>query len=238
MHERKKPGKEKIILKEEPYIGMRQIIGKRLSESKFSAPHIYFTTSVDVSNALKLLEDFKKGKEINVSVNDLLIFTTVKTLVECPKLNSSLVNDKIVYFSNINMGIAVGLEDGLIVPVLKDAQKKSLLEISKESKRLVKLAREKKLLPEDYQNGTFTVSNLGMFDIEEFTAIINPPEAAILAVGGIQKKPVVDDFGQIVLRQVLKLTLSVDHRIIDGISAALFLKKIKEYLINPGLYLL
>ncbi len=238
MREWEKTGNEKTILKEEPYSGMRQIIGKRLSESKFSAPHIYFSSSVDMSNSLNLINDIKQNREEDISINDLIIFVVVQSLIEQPKLNTSLVDDKIVYFSDINIGIAVGLEEGLIVPVLKKAHRKSLIEISKETKKLIVLARDRKLLPEDYQSGTFTVSNLGMFGIEEFTAIINPPESGILAIGSIQKKPVVDDFGQIVIRPMLKLTLSVDHRIIDGITAAYFLNIIKKYLSNPGMLLL
>jgi pyruvate dehydrogenase E2 component (dihydrolipoamide acetyltransferase) len=225
----------KVIAKEEPYSGMRKIIGDRLSQSKFSAPHIYFTNSVDMTNALKLLELIKTNKEIDVSINDLLIFTTVRALMRHPQLNSSLVNDRIVYFSNVNIGIAVGLEDGLIVPVLKEAESKSIVEIATESKRLISLAKEKKLLPEDYQNGTFTISNLGMFDIEQFTAIINPPESAILAVGSIRKKPIVEDNGNISIRPMMKMTLSVDHRVIDGKTAAIFLRKIKEYLNYPSI---
>jgi pyruvate dehydrogenase E2 component (dihydrolipoamide acetyltransferase) len=122
--------------------------------------------------------------------------------------------------------------------VLKEAEKKNLVEISAESKTLIHLAREKKLLPGDYQDGTFTISNLGMFDIEQFTAVINPPESAILAVGSIQKKPFVDENNDIIIKPIMKMTLSVDHRVIDGITAALFLKKIKEYLSNPGLLML
>jgi len=228
----------KVIAKEEPYSGMRKMIGDRLSQSKFSAPHIYFTTSVDMTNILTFSEMIKKDKESHISINDLIIYVTVKALRENPKLNVSLLNERIVYYSRINIGIAVGLEDGLIVPVLKEAEKKNLLEISTESKTLIHLAREKKLLPGDYQDGTFTISNLGMFDIEQFTAVINPPESAILAVGSIQKKPFVDENNDIIIKPIMKMTLSVDHRVIDGIAAALFLKKIKEYLSNPGLLML
>lgn len=223
----------KVIVKEESYSGMRKIIGDRLSQSKFSAPHIYFTTSVDMTNILTFLEKIKKDKKIHISINDLMIYVTAKALRENPKLNVSLLNERIVYYSSINIGIAVGVEDGLIVPVLKAAEKKNLVEIATESKTLIHLAREKKLLPEDYQDGTFTISNLGMFNIEQFTAIINPPESAILAVGSIKKKPVVDDNGNIIIRPIMKMTLSVDHRLIDGVTAALFLKTVEEYLFHP-----
>lgn len=225
----------KVIEKEVPYSGMRQIIGNRLSDSKFTAPHIYFSTSVDMSNVLGLLELLKKEQEANITINDFLIFVLAKALTEQPKMNSSLVDDKIIYYSSVNIGIAVGLEEGLIVPVLKEAEKKNLVEIAKESKRLIALAREKKLMPEDYQNGTFTISNLGMLGIEEFTAIINPPESGILAIGGIKKKPVVNSYDQIVIKPMLKMTLSADHRTIDGIVATHFLNSVKKYLYNPGM---
>ena len=228
----------KVIEKEVPYSGMRQIIGNRLSESKFTAPHIYFSTSVDMSNVLGLLELLKKEQEANITINDFLIFVLAKVLTEQPKMNSSLVDDKIIYYSSVNIGIAVGLEEGLIVPVLKEAEKKNLVEIAKESKRLIALAREKRLMPEDYQNGTFTISNLGMLGIEEFTAIINPPESGILAIGSIKKKPVVNSYDQIVIKPMLKMTLSVDHRTIDGIVATHFLNSVKKYLYNPGMLLL
>jgi len=228
----------KVIAKEVPYSGMRQIIGNRLSESKLTAPHIYFSTSVDMSNVLGIIESLKKEQEINITINDFLVFVLAKVLTEQPKMNSSLVDNKIVYYSSINIGIAVGLEEGLVVPVIKEAEKKNLNEIAKESKRLITLAHEKRLMPEDYQSGTFTISNLGMFGIEEFTAIINPPESGILAIGSIQRKPVVNSYDQIVIRPILKMTLSVDHRIIDGIVATQFLNSVKKYLFNPGMLLL
>lgn len=227
----------KVIAKEIPYDGIRKLIGDKLSHSKITSPHIYFATSVDMSNVIKILESFKSEKEINISVNDFIVFIVAKALTENIKLNSSLLDDKIVYYSSINIGIAVGLEDELVVPVIREADKKNLIEISKESKRLISLAREKKLLPEDYQNGTFTISNLGMYGIEEFTAIINPPEAAILAVGSIEKKPIVDEQGDIIIRPIMRVNLSVDHRIIDGLIAAKFLQSLKRYLLNPGVML-
>lgn len=223
----------KVIVKEVPYSGIRQIIGNRLSESKLTAPHIYLSNSVDMHNTLGLLDSINKERDINVTINDFLIFALTKVLVDQPILNSSLVGDKIVYYSSINIGIAVGLKEGLIVPVLKGAENKNLIEISKESKRLIELARKKKLIPEDYQDGTFTLSNLGMFGVEEFTAIINPPESGILAVGSIQKKLIVDNYNQILVRPIMRIILSVDHRIIDGIDAALFLNKVKNFLEEP-----
>lgn len=228
----------KTIIRETSYSGIRKIIGDRLSESKLAAPHIYLSNSVDMHNTLELLDNIKKEKDVNITINDFLIFVLTKVLIDQPKLNSSLVEDKIIYYSSVNIGIAVGLEEGLIVPVLKRADKKNLIEISIESKRLISSAREKKLMPDDYQNGTFTLSNLGMFGIEEFTAIINPPESGILAVGSIQKKPVVDNYNQILIRPIMRIVLSVDHRIVDGIDAALFLNKVKKFLEEPYFFAL
>jgi len=219
-----------------PYAGMRKIIGDRLSQSKFTAPHIYFTTSVNMSEVIRLLKKFSQDTENKISINDFLIFVVAKVLSEHPNINCSLAGEEIVYHRDINIGIAVALEEGLIVPVLKNANKKSLPMLSEEVKKLIKLAREKKLMPDDYKGGTFTVSNLGMYGIEQFTAILNPPEAAILAVGEIKKMPaVIEEEGmeKIEVRPIMKITLSVDHRLIDGAMAASFLKQVKYYLEFP-----
>lgn len=220
-----------------PYTGMRKIIGDRLSKSKFTAPHLYFTSSIDMSHIVKLLGSFNQKRIEKVSFNDFIIFVVAKTLVEQPVINCSLINDEIVYHDHINIGVAVALEEGLIVPVLNDANQKKVVQISQEVKELVRKARERKLLPEEYEGGTFTVSNLGMYGIENFTAIINPPEAAILSVGQIKKTPIIDDSQQdcdkIEIRSMMKVTLTVDHRLIDGAVAANFLKQLKEYLEFP-----
>jgi len=225
-----------------PYTGMRKIIGDRLSRSKFTAPHIYFTISIDMSKAIDLLKKFNRGAEKRISINDFLVFVVARVLAEQPNINCSLVGEEIVYHKDINIGVAVALEEGLIVPVLKNTNKKSLLAISKEIKKLIKLARERKLMPDDYKGGTFTISNLGMYEIESFTAIINPPEAAILAVGGIKKLPTVvtekEGTEKIEIRSLMKITLSVDHRLIDGATAATFLKQVKAYLEFPESLLL
>ena len=233
-----KAGIEEVerIEKRIPYTGMRKIIGDRLSISKFSAPHIYFTTSVDMSKAKELL--FRLNQEIKgkISINDVVIFFVAKALCEQPKINCSLINEEIVYHKDVNIGVVVALEEGLIVPVVKNADKKSLLVLSEETKKLIKLARERKLMPDDYKGGTFTISNLGMYGIEQFTAIINPPEAAILAVGTVKKMPTVTEEGgveKIEIRSLMKITLSVDHRLIDGIMAVNFLKRVKYYLEFP-----
>jgi len=218
------------------YTGMRKIIGDRLSQSKFTAPHIYFTVSVDMSKVIDILNKFNQSDEKRISINDFLVFTVAKALTEQPNINCSLIGEEIVYHKNINIGVAVALEEGLIVPVIKNANKKSLSILSKEIKKLIKLARERKLLPEDYQGGTFTISNLGMYGIENFTAIINPPEAAILAIGAVKRVPVVieeERLEKIGIRSLMKVTLSVDHRLIDGATAAIFLKQVKDYLEFP-----
>ncbi|MDD4363633.1 MAG: dihydrolipoamide acetyltransferase family protein [Atribacterota bacterium] len=226
-----------ITGKKIPYTGMRKIIGDRLSKSKITSPHIYFTTSIDMTNVVKLLNRYNQNKEQRVSINDFIIFVVAKTLVTQPAVNCSLINEEIVYHDYVNIGVAVALEEGLIVPVLNNANQKGIVQISQEVKKLVKKARERKLLPEDYEGGTFTVSNLGMYGIESFTAIINPPEAAILSIGQIKKTPVVvetcEDCEEIEIRSMMKGTLSVDHRLIDGAVAATFIKQLKEYLEFP-----
>jgi len=219
-----------------PYSGMRKIIGDRLSQSKFTAPHIYFTTSIDMSKIQKLTDSFKKTSTSNISINDFIVFAVAKVLSEQPKINCSLTGEEIIYLKKINIGVAVALEEGLIVPVVRSVDKKSLLTLSKEIKDLVKLSREGRLLPDDYKGGTFTVSNLGMYGIEQFTSIINPPEAAILAVGAIKKVPIVieeESKDKIEIRSIAKFTLSVDHRLIDGVIAAKFLNQLKYYLEFP-----
>jgi len=219
-----------------PYTGMRKIIGDRLSQSKFTAPHIYFTTSVDISKVIDLLNRFNHDVKERISINDFLVFTVAKVLSEQPNINCSLLGEEIICHKDINIGVAVALEEGLIVPVIKNANKKSLSILSKETKKLIKLARERKLMPDDYKGGTFTVSNLGMFGIEQFTAIINLPEAAILAVGAVKRVPVtIEEEGveKIESRSLMKITLSVDHRLIDGAMAVNFLKQIKYYLEFP-----
>ena len=219
------------------YTGMRKIIGDRLSQSKFTAPHVYFTISIDMSKSIKLLKKFNQNVEKKISINDFLVFVAAKVLSEQPNINCSLVGEEIVYHKDINIGVAVAIEEGLIVPVVKNVNKISLSVLSEETKKMIKLARERKLVPDDYKGGTFTISNLGMYGIENFTAIINPPEAAILAVGGIKKLPAVVNedkaIEKIEICSLMKVTLSVDHRLIDGAMAANFLKQIKYYLEFP-----
>jgi len=228
--------KEKKIEKRIPYTGMRKIIGERLSQSKFTAPHIYFTISVDMTKAISFLDTYNLDLQLKVTINDLIVFIVAKVLKEQPNVNCSLIGEEIIYYKDINIGIAVAIEEGLIVPVVKNANKKSLSVLSKETRKLIKLTRERKLVPDNYKGGNFTVSNLGMYGIESFTAIINPPEAAILAVGGIKRVPTVieeEEVEKIEVRSIMKITLSADHRLIDGAKAASFLNRIKYYLEFP-----
>lgn len=227
---------QKIAEKRIPYSGMRKAIGDLLSQSKFTAPHVYFTISIDMSKSIKLLKKFNQNIEKKISINDFLVFVAAKVLSEQPNINCYLVGEEIVYHKDINIGVAVAIEEGLIVPVVKNVNKISLSVLSEEIKKMIKLSRERKLMPDNYRGGTFTISNLGMYGIENFTAIINPPEAAILAVGGIKRTPVIiEDKGieEIEIRSLMKVTLSVDHRLIDGAMAAKFLKQIEYYLEFP-----
>jgi len=232
---------EKEVLDTIPYEGMRKIIGDRLSHSKFTAPHVYFSTPVDVSRLYALRDQITKLIETKVSLNDMIIAGAARALVKNPMLNSSLENGRIVLYKSVNIGVAVALENGLIVPVIKNAHEKKLSEIAQTTRELAAKARAGKLIPCEYNGGTFTVSNLGMYGIEDFTAVINPPEAAILAVSSVRKTPVVisrDGREEIEIRPLMKLTLSVDHRIIDGAVAAKFLNDLKDLLENPMKFLI
>jgi len=216
-----------------PYKGMRKVIGDRLSQSKFTSPHVYFTVAVDMSKSQEIRETLKKRGE-KVSFNDIVIYAVSRSLLKHPVLNSSLIGDNINYYKYVNVGMAVALEAGLIVPVIRNAHKKNLLEIANEAKNLALKAKNNQLTPDEYKGGTFTVSNLGMAGIDNFTAIINPPETAILAVSAIKKKAIVnEETDEIEIKPMMNITVSVDHRIIDGMSAAEFLKTVKTYLEEP-----
>jgi pyruvate dehydrogenase E2 component (dihydrolipoyllysine-residue acetyltransferase) len=215
-----------------PLTGMRKTIAKRLSESKFSAPHFYVTMEIDMAAAVSLREQLLAGENVKVSFNDLVLKACARALTRFPGVNASWGGDKIVTHAEVHIGVAVALPDGLIVPVVRDAERKSLTEISAEVKALAGRARDKKLKPEEFTGSTFSVSNLGMYDVTEFTAIINPPESAILAVGGVRETPVVRD-GRLEVGQRMKVTLSSDHRVIDGALAAQFLGEVRRLLENP-----
>jgi len=219
-----------------PVTGMRKIIAENMTYSKKVAPHIYLSLDVDMSNVIDMRERLmplvQNKYNVKLSYNHILIKAVATALRFNPIINSSFTEEKIILKQQINIGLAVALDDGLIVPVIKEADKKGLGTIARETEELIQKAKNKKLLPDDYQGGTFTITNLGMFDIENFCAIINQPETAILAVGKIIKKPVVID-DEITVRPMMNLTLSCDHRAIDGAVGAKFLQNVKQILEEP-----
>jgi pyruvate dehydrogenase E2 component (dihydrolipoamide acetyltransferase) len=217
-----------------PLSRVRLTTARRLAESKQTAPHFYITVDVDMAEALKLRATLNEqaGGELKVSVNDLVLKASAWALQRHPDLNSSFRDGSLVIHDHINIAVAVALEDGLVSPVLPDVDRKSLGQIARESKAMVERARHGKLRAEDYEQGTFTVSNLGMFDVDTFIAIINPPQAAILAVGSVQQVPVVRN-GQITIGEIMKATLSADHRATDGAQAARFLSDVRRALEKP-----
>ena len=212
---------------------MRKAIATRLTQSIGPVPHFFLTSEIDMGRALDMRKEMNlRIAPEKVGVNDLLVKATAEALARHPEINASWAGDRIRYHASADIGIAVAVEDGLITPVLHEADRKGLLQIARESADLVARARERKLMPEEYQGATFSVSNLGMFDIDQFTAIINPPEAGILAVGSTIEKPVVED-GEVVVRRRMRVTMSCDHRVIDGASGARFLRTFRAMLENP-----
>ena len=216
---------------------MRRTIARRLSQSMQTAPHFYVTSVIDTDKLAALRQQINEyaatdPSPVKVSFNDLIVKAVAKALIRVPQVNVSFAEDRILQKKQVHIGVAVALEQGLIVPVLRNVDRRTILEIAREARRLSELAREGKLRPEDFSGGTFTVSNLGMFDVDSFTAVINPPESAILAVGSIIPAPVVVD-GQVVVRNRMKVTLSADHRAIDGAMAARFLQEVKRLLEEP-----
>lgn len=227
----------KIVKKTIPYAGVRKIIGERLASSKFTAPHLYFTDSIDNTAFTAFRKDINEKSGQKIAVSDFFTMAASKALQKYPEMNVSLVGDQIVCYESTNIGTAVAGDQGLIVPVIKDVQRKTLTMVAKESRDLVERAKAGRLSPDEFSGGTFTISNLGMFGIENFTAIINPPESAILAVSSVRKKAVVvtDAAGNdsIVIRPMMNVQLTVDHRLIDGLLAAQFLGYFKSLLENP-----
>jgi len=211
---------------------MRKTIARRLSESKFSAPHFYLTMEINMDRAVEARKSINEVAPVKISYNDMVIKAVAAALRKHPKVNAAWLGDKIRYNHHIHIGMAVAVEEGLLVPVIRFADQKGLAEISAQARELATKARERKLQPAEWEGNTFTVSNLGMFGIEEFTAIINPPDACILAVGGIAQKPVVKD-GQIVPAHIMKVTLSCDHRVVDGATGSAFLVTLKQMLEEP-----
>ncbi len=217
---------------EENVSQMRKTIAKRLAESKFTAPHFYLTMSIDMDNAIAARKAINEQEGVKVSFNDLVVKATSMALRKHPAVNSSWREDKIRRNEHIHIGVAVAVDEGLLVPVIRFADNKGLVEINAEVKDYAQKAKDKKLQPSDWEGNTFTISNLGMYGIEDFTAIINPPDSCILAVGGIQNVPVVKN-GEVVPGNVMKVTLSCDHRVVDGATGSEFLNTLKAYLENP-----
>ena len=211
---------------------MRKVIAKRLAESKFSAPHYYLNIKLDMSETIAFRKQCNSIPNTKISFNDIIIKACAVALKNNPSVNSQWFEDKIRYNNFVNIGVAVGVEDGLIVPVLKNADKMTVADISKSVKEMASLARDKKLTPELMEGSTFTISNLGMFGIESFTSIINSPNSVILSVGAIVQEPVVKD-DNIVVGNTMKLTLACDHRVVDGLTGAKFLQALKPLIENP-----
>jgi pyruvate dehydrogenase E2 component (dihydrolipoamide acetyltransferase) len=215
-----------------PNSQMRGIIAKRLAESKFSAPHFYLKMEVNMDNAISARTQLNEFSPVKVSFNDMIVKAVSLALREHPAVNASWMGDKIRRYQHVHVGVAVAIEDGLIVPVIRFADQKTLPQIAAETKELAAKAKSKKLQPNEFTGNTFTISNLGMMDIDEFTAIINPPDSCIMAVGRISEKIVRKGEG-FAATQVMKLTLSCDHRSVDGATGAAFLQTVKRFLENP-----
>ena len=226
----------KIIAEESydeiPVSQMRKTISKRLSESKFTAPHFYLTMEINMDNCVEGRKRINETSPVKISFNDIILKACASALRKHPMVNSSLIENKIRKNHHIHIGVAVAVDEGLLVPVIRFADNKTLTHISLEVKELAGKAKEKKLQPSDWEGNTFTISNLGMFGIEEFTAIINSNDSCILAVGGIKNAPIVKN-GEIVPGNIMKVTMSCDHRLVDGATGAKFLKTLKELLEDP-----
>ncbi|HKO82471.1 MAG TPA: pyruvate dehydrogenase complex dihydrolipoamide acetyltransferase [Chitinophagaceae bacterium] len=221
-----------VSFDEVPVSQMRKVIAKRLAESKFSAPHFYLTMAIDMDAAVASRAKLNEVSKVKISFNDFVLKACAVALKQHPAVNSSWLGDKIRTNHHVNIGVAVAVEDGLLVPVVRFADTKSLSQIAAEVKEFAQKAKDKKLQPADWEGNTFTISNLGMFGIDEFTAIINPPDACILAIGGISQIPVVKN-GAVVPGNVMKVTLSCDHRVVDGATGAAFLQTLKSLLEEP-----
>ena len=215
-----------------PISQMRKTISKRLSESKFSSPHFYITMEINMDNCIEGRKKINETSEVKISFNDIIIKATAAALRKHPMINSSYLEDKLRTNHHIHIGVAVAVKDGLLVPIIKFADNKSLSHISLEVKNLANKAKNKNLQPSDWEGNTFTISNLGMFGIDEFTAIINPNDSCILAVGGIKNTPIIKN-GEIVPGNLMKVTLSCDHRIVDGAMGSAFLQTLKELIEDP-----
>lgn len=217
-----------------PLTPMRRIVGERMTQSKQSAPHFYISMDIDMSAVSRLRSDWKeRGDESSPSINDFILNASAHALKEFTSMNSSFTEQGIQQHADINIGVAVALGEGLVVPVIRNADRLSLAELAEQSRALADKAQNKKLFPLDYEGGTFTVSNLGMLGVDSFTAIINPPQAAILAVGRVAPRVVTDGDG-IEIKSMMTATLSADHRVVDGAIAARFLRAVKQLLEQPA----
>ena len=220
-----------------PVTQMRKVIAQRLAESKFTAPHFYLSMSIDMDNAIAARVSINNAiKPQKVSFNDMVVKAVAASLKDNPQVNASWLGDVIRQNDHVHIGVAVAVDEGLLVPVVRFADGKTLTQIGEEVKDMAQKAKDKKLQPEEWEGNTFTISNLGMFGIDEFTAIVNPPDSCILAIGGIQSIPVVKN-GAVVPGNVMKVTLSCDHRVVDGAVGSAFLNSFKNYMENPVLLL-
>ena len=211
---------------------MRKAIAKRLADSKFSAPHYYLNIELEMDNIISFRKQFIQTQNIKISFNDIIAKAVSLSLAKHPKVNSRWYDDKIIFNEHVHLGVAVAVDDGLIVPVVKFSNSKDLPQINAEIKDFAERAKNKKLSPSEIEGSTFTISNLGMFGIESFTSIINQPNSAILSIGAIVQKPIVKN-NEVVVGNTMKLTLACDHRTVDGATGSLFLKTLKEYIENP-----
>src|SRR5213596_2285540 len=220
---------------------MRKVIAERLVASKGPVPHFYLNIEIDAGPLMSARAELKsageKSDSAKITVNDFVLKAAVEAAVKVPQANASFDGDAIVQFNDVNLGIAVALEEGLVTPVVRVAQGKSLREISEAVKDLAQRARNKRMKPEEFQGGTFTASNLGGMGIDSFSAVINPPQGFILAIGRITKTPVIDDGDQIVVGHRMSITMSCDHRVVDGALGAAYLKELRHLLENPTLLL-
>ena len=212
---------------------MRRVIAARLSESLFTAPHFYLTVEINMDKTMEMRQRVNEAAApLKVSFNDMVVKAVAASLKKHPAINSSWLGERIRINHDINVGVAVAIPDGLVVPVLKNADQKALGQINAEVRELAGRAKDMKLKPDEMSGSTFTISNLGMFEVESFTAIINPPNSCILAVGGIIQKPIVKN-GELAVGNMMKVTLSCDHRVVDGATGAQFLQTLKGILENP-----
>ena len=227
------PGGAPLIKETVQLTPMRRIVGERMTESKRSAPHFYLTMAADMTGITRRRTALKeKPSDLVPSINDFILSACAQALKSFPSLNAAFTDHGVQVYSDINIGLAVALEEGLVVPVIRNADRLSLDELAKQSRDLADKAQKKKLFPSDYEGGTFTVSNLGMFGVESFVAIINPPQCAILAVGQVAPRVIAHDDG-IAVRPIMTMSLSADHRVVDGAIGARFLQEVKRQLETP-----